>query len=48
MASNATTVKRDPYAELPPAASFSLESSLVAVGEAMPIDQRDRIFGAGG
>jgi phosphatidylethanolamine-binding protein (PEBP) family uncharacterized protein len=41
-------MKRDPYADLPPASSFSLESSLVADGETMPIAQRDGIFGAGG
>jgi phosphatidylethanolamine-binding protein (PEBP) family uncharacterized protein len=48
MGSNATTEKRDPYADLPPVASFSLESSLVGDGETMPIAQRDGIFGAGG
>jgi phosphatidylethanolamine-binding protein (PEBP) family uncharacterized protein len=48
MASNATTVKRDPDADLPFVASFSLESSLIADGETMPTAQRDRIFGAGG
>ena len=48
MASSTTTVKRDPYADLPAVPSFSLESSLVADGETMPIAQRDGIFGAGG
>jgi phosphatidylethanolamine-binding protein (PEBP) family uncharacterized protein len=41
-------LKRDPYAELPPIPSFSLESSVVAEGETMPIAQRDGIFGSGG
>jgi hypothetical protein len=45
MTSNTATIKRDPYADLPPVASFSLESSLVGDGETMPIAQRDRIFG---
>jgi Raf kinase inhibitor-like YbhB/YbcL family protein len=48
MTSNTATMKRDPYADLPPVPSFSLESSLVADGETMPIAQRDAIFGAGG
>jgi Raf kinase inhibitor-like YbhB/YbcL family protein len=48
MASNTTTVKRDPYADLPPVPGFTLESSLVVDGETMPIAQRDGIFGAGG
>ena len=48
MASNTTTVKRDPYAELPTIPTFSLESSVVAEGETMPIAQRDGIFGSGG
>jgi hypothetical protein len=39
--------KRDPYANLPPAPSFSLGSSLVADGETLPIAQRDGIFGDG-
>ena len=41
-------MKRDPYADLPSAPSFSLESSVVADGETMPMAQRDGIFGAGG
>ena len=48
MTSTTATVKRDPYADLSPVPSFSLESSLVADGEAMPVAQRDGIFGAGG
>ena len=48
MASKTTTVKRDPYADLPPLPSFSLASSLVAEGETMPIAQRDGIFGSEG
>jgi Raf kinase inhibitor-like YbhB/YbcL family protein len=48
MAWNTTTVKRDPYADLPPVPSFLLDSSLVADGETMPIAQRDGIFGSGG
>ena len=48
MASNTTTVKRDPYAELSTIPTFSLESSVVAEGETMPIAQRDGIFGSGG
>jgi phosphatidylethanolamine-binding protein (PEBP) family uncharacterized protein len=48
MASNTTTLKRDPYAELPPIPSFSVESSVVAEGETMPIAQRDGIFDSGG
>ena len=48
MASNTTTVKRDPYADLPPVPSFDLESSLVADDETMAIAQRDGIFGSGG
>jgi Raf kinase inhibitor-like YbhB/YbcL family protein len=48
MTSTTATMKRDPYADLQPVARFSLESSLVADGETMPIAQRDGIFGAGG
>jgi phosphatidylethanolamine-binding protein (PEBP) family uncharacterized protein len=48
MTSSTTTMKRDPYADLPPVASFSLESSLVADEETMPVAQRSGIFGAGG
>lgn len=48
MTSNTTTMKRDPYADLPPVASFSLESSFVADRETMPVAQRSGIFGAGG
>jgi hypothetical protein len=48
MASNTTTLKRDPYAEPPPIPSFSVESSVVAEGGTMPIAQRDGIFGSSG
>jgi phosphatidylethanolamine-binding protein (PEBP) family uncharacterized protein len=48
MTSNTATIKRDPYAGLPAVPSFTLESSLVADGETMPVAQRDRIFGGGG
>jgi Raf kinase inhibitor-like YbhB/YbcL family protein len=48
MASNTTIMKLDPYADLAPVPSFTLESSLVADGETVPIAQRDAIFGAGG
>src|SRR4249920_1859143 len=48
MASSTAAVKRDPYADLPPIPSFSLQSSLVADGETMPIAQRDGIFGSDG
>jgi len=41
-------MKRDPYADLPPAPSFSLESRVVADSETMPTAQRSGIFGAGG
>ncbi len=48
MTSNTTTMKRDPYADLPAVPSFAFESSLVADGVTMPVAQRDRIFGGGG
>ena len=48
MTSSTVTMKRDPYADLPAAPSFRLDSSLVADGETMPVAQRDRIFGGGG
>ena len=48
MTSTTTTIKRDPYADLAPVASFPVESSLVGDGETMPIAQRDGIFGSGG
>jgi hypothetical protein len=48
MASNTTTVKRDPYAPIFHPLRLSLESSLLADGQTMPIAQRDGIFGSGG
>jgi hypothetical protein len=40
MASSTTTVKRDPYADLPRVPDFPLESSVVADGETMAMAQR--------
>jgi hypothetical protein len=37
MASSTTTVKRDPYADLPRVPDFPLESSVVADGETMAL-----------
>jgi Raf kinase inhibitor-like YbhB/YbcL family protein len=48
MASSPTTVKRDPYADLPRAPDFPLESSLVADGETMAMAQRGGTFGGDG
>jgi Raf kinase inhibitor-like YbhB/YbcL family protein len=48
MASNTTTMKSDPYADLPPVPSFDLESSLVANSETMAIAQRGGTFGGDG
>jgi Raf kinase inhibitor-like YbhB/YbcL family protein len=48
MASNTATMNRDPYAGLPPVASFSLESRLVADGETMAMAQRGGTFGGDG
>lgn len=45
---SSTTVKRDPYADLPRAPEFPLESSVVADGEAMAIAQRGGTFGGEG
>jgi Raf kinase inhibitor-like YbhB/YbcL family protein len=39
---------RNPYDELPAAASFELESTIIADGETLPVAQRSGIFGAGG
>jgi Raf kinase inhibitor-like YbhB/YbcL family protein len=39
---------RNPYEELPQVSSFTLESSLIADGETLPVAQRSGIFGAGG
>ena len=38
----------DPYANLPPAASFSLTSGDLREGEKLAMPQVSRIFGAGG
>jgi Raf kinase inhibitor-like YbhB/YbcL family protein len=48
MASSTTTVKRDPYADLPRVPDFPLESSVVADGETMAIAQRGGTFGGDG
>jgi len=41
-------VRRDPYADLPPAREFQLSSGTVADGATMPLAQCSGIFGAGG
>jgi Raf kinase inhibitor-like YbhB/YbcL family protein len=41
-------MSRNPYEELPQVSSFTLESSLIADGETMPVAQRSGILGAGG
>jgi hypothetical protein len=38
MTSSTATMKRDPYADLPAVPSFRLDSSLVADGETMPVN----------
>ena len=38
----------DPYANLPPAAAFSLTSSDLREGEKLAMPQVSRVFGAGG
>jgi phosphatidylethanolamine-binding protein (PEBP) family uncharacterized protein len=48
MASSTTTVKRDPYADLPRVPDFPLESSVVADGETMAMAQRGGTFGGDG
>ena len=41
-------MSRNPYENLPPAASFSLTSSDLREGEKLAMQQVSRIFGAGG
>ena len=48
MASSTTTVKRDPYADLPRVPDFPVESSVVADGETMAMAQRGGTFGRDG
>ena len=48
MASSTTTVKGDPYADLPRVPDFPLESSVVADGETMTMAQRGGTFGGDG